>query len=138
MTWVSGISIRPNTNSCRPRNTIHSLSRRKPWRQKKCTHDRFFGPVGPSPPPPRVKRNSERCGCFPTNKTITEAAVATGPSISRQGSGDFRAQPSKIRPFRTSTGFFSGFDRLQTYCRKSGPASILYFICKRRLICSSL
>jgi hypothetical protein len=29
-----------------------------------------------------------------------------------QGLGDFRAQPAKMRPFTTSTGFFSEFDQL--------------------------
>ena len=57
---------------------------------------------------------------------IYSLSLLMSKGSTNQGSGDFSAQPAKIRPPQLLP-VFPGFDRLQTCCHSFGPANILYF-----------
>jgi hypothetical protein len=121
-------------NSRRPHNTIQSLSRRRPRRQKKCIHGHFFGPVWPSPPPPRVKRKLGTVWAFSDQRDrsprLQWPRALQSPVRVRE---TFELNHLKSAPSQ----LLSGFDRLQTCCHEFGPANILYIFFKCQLISSS-
>ena len=77
-------------------------------------------------------RRNERYTCY------TKVVIPSPPSTA-QGSGDFWAQPAKIRPFRTSTGFFQDLTGCKLVVINSDQLiSSYFFFHKCRLLYFSL